>query len=180
MYRRMARQELNCTQKEDLFMYPDTIEDFSAEVICSDCGERGVFFTHSGNLVPERVVGRFCTFCMKQRITKSFSRPSALRKPLGVQPPGIRKKFRGKKLKVRVMRDNLDFDIYKLTPKGAENEVSIRPEKGKIFLCGGMGDIRVRVLFLEIGKKMFLRSRGDFGFNFAATDGEVISIEIIS
>lgn len=78
-------------------MHDTEIGNFPDE-ICSDCGEKGVIFKHSGPLVPQGQTGFFCAFCwLKRQERKERGEPQL---PLGVKPPGVPKEFSQKAIKV--------------------------------------------------------------------------------
>ena len=77
----------------------DTKRGDFPEKICSDCGVKGCYFIHNGELVPAGSIGYFCSECWMARLT-DFEE-TGIAKPLGTIWRLVPEEFAGRELMVK-------------------------------------------------------------------------------
>ncbi|MFA5714486.1 MAG: hypothetical protein WC998_01935 [Candidatus Paceibacterota bacterium] len=133
---------------------------------CSDCGELGTTFQHTGRLVPEGEKGNFCLFCWKQRMLIVDRKESP--KPLGIKPPGVPKEFSDKTIKATTQTGS----IYEF---GTPNK---KGERTVFCSTRDLGFAYCRILSLIVGEDLWLKSAdGETSVPHFWVTTRVVSIE---
>jgi len=115
---------------------------------CSDCGETGSSFRHTGGMVPGGQVGYFCLFCWQQRLDdQEKGRPP---RPLGTKPPGVPKEFTEKAITVTTRTGS----VYQFSAPNEKGERSVSCETKTI------GFDTCKVMDLSVGRELWFRSSG--------------------
>ena len=87
----------------------DTKRGYFPEMICSDCGVKGCSFIHWGDMLPNDVLGRFCSECWTARFV-DFDE-TGIAKPLGT--------------------------VWRIVPQEfVDKAITVRTESGAIYILG--------------------------------------------
>lgn len=120
-------------------------------LVCDDCGEKGVDFSHKGDLLPEGSQEspdewkHFCAFCFNQRRDRQKGDEKPL--PLGVKPPGVPKEFFKKA--IRVKTESGSIYNFGVPDKEGVRTVSNAVRKLDYTKC--------KIFLANIGTSMWLR-----------------------
>ena len=124
-------------------------------LVCSDCGEKGVDWSHKGDLLPEGSQEspdewkHFCAFCYSQRQDRQKKGEQPL--PLGVKPPGVPKEFFNKAIRVKTKSGS----IYNF---GVPNKKSVRTVSNTVRR---LNFTECKVLLATVGTTMWIRVVND-------------------
>jgi len=120
-------------------------------LVCSDCGETSVDFSHNGPLLPKGSQKSpdewkdFCAFCWNQRQKRRDEGKPSL--PLGVRPPGVPNEFLNKAMRAKTESGS----VYEFGIPDKEGVRTVSNTKRKLDYT------KCKIFLANVGESMWLR-----------------------